>query len=360
MHFTDLRKINALLFFLIASTMILYFAAVPLRPLAFAVFLAFLLTPVSAWMEHKGLGRTLASGLSTLIVLFTISGILTLMATQLRGFAAELPEVEGRIEQLIDDLRGQLPMQRMLAGGGTAEENDLARGSEELLHTVRGAVTGFLGETLTITIQFALMLVYLFLLLANRHHYERFIFMYTKEDDREKTRDVLDKSAGVAHRYLWGRVRVMTLLGIAYIITFLAFDVPYAILLTVFGALVTIIPYVGPFISGAAPILIMLVSGRDMGTVWLFAGVVMVIQLIESYVLEPWLLSGAVHISPLTVIIAIILGGAVWGVAGMILFVPLFAIAKIFFDHVEGLRPVGYLFGLEKKGRVKMSAGRAR
>ncbi len=84
---------------------------------------------------------------------------------------------------------------------------------------------------------------------------------------------------------------------------------------------------------------------------------ILVIQLIESYVLEPLLLASAVQIGPLTVIIAVVIGGAVWGVAGLILWVPLFAIAKIYFDHTKGLRPLGYLLALEKKGMMKMSSG---
>jgi predicted PurR-regulated permease PerM len=348
MRYSDLQKINAILIFLIATVAVMHFGAGILIPLAFAVFLAFLLTPVSNWMERLGAHRAVSATISTLIVFIVISGILTLMATQLRGLENELPRMQERLSEVWEDLRQQLPMQDYFEA-----DDDGGRGSDELLTFIRNAITGFLEGTLAITVKFLLVLVYLFLLLLNRHHYQRFILMYTREEDKEQTMQVIDRSADVAHHYLWGRLKVMTLLGIAYIITFLAFDVPYAILLTIFGALITIIPYIGPFVSGAAPILIMLVTGREMNTVLIFAGIIVVIQLIESYVLEPLLLSNAVQISPLSVILAVVIGGAVWGVAGMILLVPMFAIAKIFFDHVNGLKPMGYLLGLEKDGRVK-------
>jgi predicted PurR-regulated permease PerM len=82
-----------------------------------------------------------------------------------------------------------------------------------------------------------------------------------------------------------------------------------------------------------------------MQKVILFASIVLVIQLIESYVFEPLIMGKQVQLNPLIVIIAIIIGGMVWGLAGMILFVPLFAMFKIVSFHITGLKPVGYLVG---------------
>ena len=81
-----------------------------------------------------------------------------------------------------------------------------------------------------------------------------------------------------------------------------------------------------------------------------FAIIVLIIQLIESYVLEPVIIGSEVQQSPLFVIIAVIVGGALWGAAGLILFVPLFGILKILFDHSGKLRPLGFLIGYERPG----------
>ena len=115
------------------------------------------------------------------------------------------------------------------------------------------------------------------------------------------------------------------------------------------GALVTIIPYIGPFISGILPVCFAILFGMEFSQVLIFSGVILVIQLIESYVLEPVIIGSEVQLSPLAVIIAVIVGGAVWGIAGMILFVPLFAVCKILFDHTPHLRPLGFLIGNGQK-----------
>ena len=90
----------------------------------------------------------------------------------------------------------------------------------------------------------------------------------------------------------------------------------------------------------------------------MFAFTVLVIQLIESYVLEPVIIGSEVQLNPLTVIVAIIIGNLVWGLSGMILFVPMFAIFKILSDRVDNLRPVGYLIGADRSGSGKGLMGK--
>jgi len=169
------------------------------------------------------------------------------------------------------------------------------------------------------------------------------ILKYIPKSEKENGRKVIAQSATVSHHYLWGRIKVMTILGIMYLIAFLAFDIRYAILFTVLGALITVIPYIGPLLSGVLPVAFALLEGNDTSFMLLFATVILVIQLIESYILEPWIIGNEVSLTPLFIIIAIIIGGMLWGILGMILFVPLFAIIKILFDHIKKLRPVAFL-----------------
>ncbi len=70
-----------------------------------------------------------------------------------------------------------------------------------------------------------------------------------------------------------------------------------------------------------------------------------VIQGIDNYFVTPVVMGGEVNLSALATILIIICGGFIWGIAGMILFVPMLSIAKIVFDQVEGLKPYGYLVG---------------
>jgi predicted PurR-regulated permease PerM len=84
---------------------------------------------------------------------------------------------------------------------------------------------------------------------------------------------------------------------------------------------------------------------EDVQTALWAAIVMIVIQAMDNYFIEPNVVGGEVNLSALWSILSILIGGMIWGVAGMILFLPLFGIIKIICDHVESLKPIGYLLG---------------
>jgi predicted PurR-regulated permease PerM len=141
----------------------------------------------------------------------------------------------------------------------------------------------------------------------------------------------------------------MAMLAVMYYVAFTAFNLPYAGLLIIFGTLITIIPYLGPFVSGFMPIIFSFIFFDSLQNVVLFTALIITIQLIESYVLEPLVIGKEVRLNPLLVILAVIMGGLIWGIAGMVLFVPLFAMIKIISNYSEGLEPIAFLFGTAKE-----------
>jgi predicted PurR-regulated permease PerM len=173
--------------------------------------------------------------------------------------------------------------------------------------------------------------------------------MYVSHNKQTLTKQSLDKISKVAFQYLWGRAQVMMILGVLFFITFMLFGLPYALLFTLFGAVITIIPYIGPLLSGLLPILFSFLYFDSLNKILFFSGVVIAIQLIESYVLEPLILGKEVKLNPMVIIVAIVMGGLIWGLAGMILFVPIFAIVKIISLNHSGLEPIGFLFGQHEK-----------
>lgn len=173
--------------------------------------------------------------------------------------------------------------------------------------------------------------------------------MYIPRDEGESAKETILKISKIAFHYLWGRTQVMILPGGMFYITFLLFGLSYVLLFALFGAVITIIPYTSPLLSGLLPILFSILYFDSMNTVLFFAAVVIVIQFFESYVLEPLILGKEVKLNAMIIILAIVVGGLLWGVAGMILFVPMIAIFKIIALNHPGLRPIGFLLGQEKK-----------
>jgi predicted PurR-regulated permease PerM len=347
MEYTRIKKANSILIFTFSILLILYFGSEFLVPFTLAMFLAALVTPISSHLEKMGLNRVLSSFISTFLIFLVTGSILLFLVSQLSALFSDLPLIQSSVHGFIIDLQEFIAHHIPL----TPEEqlNLIRQRSDDLLYQAQQRLGVFLGNTFRFILQFLIVTIYVFLLLHSRRKLQNFFVMYTKKDNEEKAKVILNKTAKVAQRYIWGRLKVMTLLGIMYIITFTIFGLPYALLLTIFGAVITIIPYVGPFVSGIVPIAFSILFGWETSTIIIFSIIILIIQLIESYVLEPIILGSEVQLSPLAVVIAIILGNMFWGIVGMILFVPIFAIIKIIADNTSGMRPIGYLIGYSGK-----------
>jgi predicted PurR-regulated permease PerM len=347
MIYRNLQKANAFFIFGFAVLATLYFGAGFLIPLTFAAFLAALMKPVNERLEKTGLPNLLASLVSTLLVFVVVGGLFFLFFYQLKIFADDFPKIKEEVGVFLENIQQSLSS---VTGLSPEEQKEIiSKRSDTLLNSVETQLALALGNFVGASLKFLLVLVYLFLFLLNRRRFVNFLLIYLPDQKEEKARILMHKTSKVAHHYLWGRAKVMGILAAMYIVAFLIFDVRYAILLTVFGAIITIIPYIGPLLSGVLPVCFVIIFGSSFTEVVLFSIVILVIQLIESYVLEPVIIGSEVKLSPLAVIIAVIIGGIVWGIAGMILFVPIFAIIKILADYTHSLRPVGYLLGNSNK-----------
>ncbi len=337
MKFLD--RANRLLIFLAAVLLFMYHLGTFLTPLAFGIFLAMLIVPFSNFLENHKFNRILSSLAST-FTLFIFSGIFFyLFIYQISEFAEELPSIEEELRTAIERIQEEV-------ADATGESQQEVAGIDTLWEIIESQIAGFIGNILELAFQFFLVFVYTFLFLLYRGKLMTFIIsMYSPGSEEENAKEALSKISKVVFRYLWGRIQVIFSLAIMYYITFILFGLPYALLLTLFGALVTIIPYIGPLISGILPITFALIFFDDFYQILFFVICVLTIQLIESYVLEPLLIGKEVELNALSVIVAVILGGIIWGVAGMILFVPIFATIKIISNHSEGLQPLGKLLG---------------
>lgn len=339
-----LKKANRLLFFLIAIYLVFYHLAAFLIPLTFGIFFAMLILPFTRFLE-KYKFNTILSSLTSTFVLFLFLGVLSyLFILQIGQLADQLPGIRGNIESVIENLEEQI----VSATGGPIEDQQeiIEERTRALWGIIETQIAGFIGGVLDFTLKFLLTFVYVFIFLLYREKFMRFIIrMYSTKKEKENARDVINEITKVVYQYLWGRAQVMLSLAVMYYITFLIFGLPFALLITIFGALITIIPYIGPLLSGLVPVSFAIIFFEDVSYIVIFSITILVIQLVESYFFEPYFIGKEVKLNALAVIIAVILGGIIWGVAGMILFVPIFATIKITSNHSEDLRPFGALLG---------------
>jgi predicted PurR-regulated permease PerM len=155
-------------------------------------------------------------------------------------------------------------------------------------------------------------------------------------------------------------VSVLTTVGLMII------GVKYAILLGVITGLLNLIPYIGIVIAGVLTIIASLTGTSDLSVIVGILVVNIIVQIVDNNILVPMVVSSKVEINSIASIVGIIIGGAIAGISGMFLAIPVMAILKVIFDRTQSLEPWGYLLGDDlpktfrwKKAAVPLVAGDA-
>jgi len=113
------------------------------------------------------------------------------------------------------------------------------------------------------------------------------------------------------------------------------------------GAILNVLPFIGGILSVLLPLIIATITKDGFSTqVWIVLSY-LAIQFIDNHFLVPYIVSSKVKINALISIIIVLLGGAVWGIAGMFLSIPFMGVLKIIFDRIPDLKPWGKLLGDE-------------
>lgn len=308
-------------------------------------FLAMLMTPFSNMLENHRVPRIISSVICVLVIIGIIFAIIMLLSAEIAGVSKDFDQIRSRLEDIIADLQGWITNLF-----GISIEQQVNAIEEQATKSVSNAgtfLTGIIKGTFTFIGSSVLVMVFTFLFLLQRDKYERFVVMLNKEDKRNEARKIINKTSKIAQQYLTGRMVSILILAILYVIGFLLIGLKNAILLAAIAAIFTFIPYVGPFIGGLVPFFMAIVGGSYNVAIWVVI-VITLAQLFDNYFIEPYVVGGSVNISAFFTIFILILGGVVWGIAGVILFLPLLGVIKIVFDNVEGLQPYAYLIGDQK------------
>ncbi|MEN9948093.1 MAG: hypothetical protein RL106_916 [Bacteroidota bacterium] len=332
---SGLKKL-LLLFLFIAG---LYFAREFLTPLAVGAVVATLFLPLCRWMEQKKITRGLAAIFCLLILLIAISGIGILLSHQISTLSNDFSILRERSIELTHFIQKYI-----FDHSGISLEKQ----NQELINQ-QPAITLFLKEIAislpSLLTNFILTLVYILFLLYYRSHIKQFILMFSSESQKNEMEKVIDSVGHVSQQYLLGLSKMIVCLWVMYGVGFSLLGVKHALFFAFLCGLLEIIPFIGN-ITGTT--ITVLVAGVQGGSFLMLAGIIGtygIIQFIQGWVLEPLIVGSEVKINPLFTIIALVIGGLLWGLPGIFLAIPLMAMLKIVCDHIEPLKPYGFLIG---------------
>ncbi len=202
-----------------------------------------------------------------------------------------------------------------------------------------------LGSFTYIFTNLILTLVYLFCLLYYRSHIKNFILKLTPSSEQNEMEQVIGNAAKISQQYLVGLTKMIVCLWIMYGIGFSILGVKNAIFFAILCGLLEIVPYIGNITGTCLTVFVTAVQGASLPKLGGIIGIYGLVQLIQGWVLEPLIVGPQVKINPFTTIIALVIGEFVWGIPGIFLAIPLTAMFKIVCDHIESLKPYGFLIG---------------
>lgn len=335
----SLSKSISILFFTFLVIFGLYFAREFLIPLAISALLAMLFVPVSKWFENRGMNRIIAGLLCILILFIGITGITALLSWQASGITDNLTQIVERISKIAVEIR-KFIAENLGISNDVQQEWLKGKSSAGLAGTALGSLMGILVDSI-------LVIVYLFLFLSSRSHLKKFILMLVPETETEETEKIIVDAGKVAQKYISGLSMMIMILWLMYGIGFSIVGVESALFFAVLCGLLEIVPFIGNLTGTTLTVLMVISQGGSNGMIIGILLTYMLVQFVQTYILEPLVVGSEVNINPLFTILVIVLMEIIWGVAGMVLAIPMLGIVKIICDHVKPLKPFGYLIGKE-------------
>jgi predicted PurR-regulated permease PerM len=332
------------------AAVILYFGRSLFVPVSYSLLIALVLYPVCKWLEQHRWPRSLAITAGLLIIVALFGLLVSLLFIQINVLRQDIPQVLDKVKPSINEL------QQWIASGfgiSTTAQNEWW---QQVVRNFGNSTSGILQSTITATIGglFTLFLipVYAALLLYNREVFVQFLAKITGSRYNNQLQVVLTETIHTYFNFIKGMVMVYLIVGVLNSIGLMALGIPHAILFGMLTAIMTIIPYIGIVASALLPITIAWIT-KD--SIWYPIGVIAIftfVQYLEANLIFPKVVATQLKVSTWATLIAIVAGGLLWGVSGMILFIPFLGILKIVSENIPEWEALNILLSRGKKDKV--------
>jgi predicted PurR-regulated permease PerM len=312
-----------------------------LIPLAFAVLFAILLNPLFNFLLRFKIPKVPAIILTLLVGIGFSVLIFYLLSAQILQFGQSFPVLKVKFTQLIYSLEGWVNTR---FGVSANKQVQFIKNVLDSSQAVIGSAVGSVFGTLSVMI---IIPIYVFMLLLYKTLIINFIYEVFLEERSAHVSAVLRQTKSAIQSYIVGLLIEMIIVSSLNSAALMILGVKYAILLGVIGGIINVLPYIGGFVSILLPVLIATVTKDGYSTQIEIIISYLIIQFIDSNIIFPRFVSVKVQINALISLLAVFLGNAMWGIAGMFLMLPIVAVLKIIFDRIEELKPWGKLLGDE-------------
>jgi predicted PurR-regulated permease PerM len=325
------------------------YAADILSPILLAFFLTILLYPLFKWLTRKKLPEMLAIAIVLVVLLAGMALLVWFITTQFSRLIEDFPTLKANVTAHLERLSSWINSKTKFS---TERQLQLLNQQSAKLVNFAGGYVGGLASSLTaIFIFFGLVPIYIFLLLFYRNLLLRFVFLWFEESVHERVKETLQEMQSIIKSYLGG-----LLIQIGYITILLGgilmlFGIKHALLIGVLFAILNLIPYIGALIGNLIGVLLTLTTSDQLSPILTVLIAIAAVQFLDNNILMPKIVGSKIRINALASIVAVVAGGALAGISGMFLSLPVVAVLKVVFDRSNHLKQWGVLFGDERPSR---------
>lgn len=320
-------------------------------PIILATIVYYLLRPVLRLLEKLKIPRVWG----ILILFIAVIGLLTLLVflifpflkTESVRFVENIPE---DLRMLVNNITVWLQGSIFSDYYATVEEDfnemiqelptQIGLFFQDTFTRIASGVTSIIGAITSFILAIVTVPFIVFYLLKDGEKLPQYVLRLLPPRMREETADVFNGIDKQISSYIQGQLLVSAAIGIMVFIGFSIIQMPYALLLGSIAMVTSVVPYLGPIIAITPAVIIALVMSPWM--LLKLAAVWTVVQLVEGKFISPQIMGRTLHIHPITIIFVLITSGALFGVAGVILGIPGYAIVKVIVTHFFRLLKMRY------------------
>jgi predicted PurR-regulated permease PerM len=317
-----------------------------------AFFLSIMLLPVYRFLRRLKFPESLAIFCSILFLVIIIGLLVWFFSSQIANLIQDFPQIKKNVQQHLNSLSTWIYTKTNIS---TEKQVSMINDQNDKLMNYAGQILGGAASSVTgILIFIGLLPIYIFLLLFYKNLLLRFVFLWFSEKEHPKVEEAMRQTEDIIKSYLIGLLIQITYITILLGGILLIIGIRHAILIGAIFAILNLIPYVGALIGNIIGVLLTLSSSQELWPIFAVLGTIAFVQFLDNNILMPRIVGSKVKINALATIVGVIVAGALAGISGMFLSLPVIAVLKIIFDRTNNLKKWGVLFGDERPNKSPM------
>jgi predicted PurR-regulated permease PerM len=319
----------------------LYYAAGVVITLLLSILIAYFLDPVVEFLERMRMPRTIAAMVTVLILIAVLGAVGYGLWSRTSDFADNWPKYGGMLRQAVGSVQAKLNgIERQVTQTSTTEEPH-PRTEAGAENVVRSFIVRIIGSLYALVLEVTFVPFLVFFMLAGKQEVWHGTLQLFPVSKRTGVKETLEDLRDVLRDYLVGMSLVTLVVMAASSLFFWSIGLDYPILTGMVSGLLNMVPYIGAVLAWLPAFLIALAKFKTFGSFALIAGVLMAIHMLSNNLLAPALVGKRVRLNALSITIALLFWGWLWGGMGLLLAIPLTAALRVICDHTESWKPMG-------------------